>query len=33
MVSILVTQAAWTSPTPPNVSQDFRTSTYQALDD
>jgi CubicO group peptidase (beta-lactamase class C family) len=33
MVSILMTQAMWTSPSPPNVALDFRTSTYQALDD
>jgi len=33
MVSILMTQAMWTSPTPPGVSRDFRTSTYQAIDD
>jgi CubicO group peptidase (beta-lactamase class C family) len=33
MVSILMTQASWTSPTPPNVRLDFNTSTYQALDD
>lgn len=33
MVSILMTQAMWTSPTPPSVSRDFRTSTYQAIDD
>jgi len=33
MVSVLMTQAMWTSPTPPSVSRDFRTSTYQAIDD
>jgi CubicO group peptidase (beta-lactamase class C family) len=33
MVSILMTQAMWTSPAPPNVCLDFRTSAYQALDD
>jgi len=33
MVSILMTQAMWTSPSPPDVSLDFRTSAYQALDD
>jgi hypothetical protein len=34
MVGILMTRAMWTSPASPNVSLDFRTSTYQrALDD
>jgi len=33
MISVLMTQAMWTSPSPPDVSQDFRTLAYQALDD
>lgn len=33
MVSILMTQAMWTSPSPPDVCLDFRTSIYQAVDD
>ena len=33
MVTILMTQRAWTSPNPPNVCLDFRTSAYQAIDD
>jgi len=33
MVSILMTQRAWTSPSPPNVCLDFWTSAYQAIDD
>lgn len=33
MVSILMTQAMWMTPNPPNVAQDFRTSAYQALAD
>jgi CubicO group peptidase (beta-lactamase class C family) len=33
MVTILMTQRAWTSPTPPNVCLDFWTSAYQAIDD
>jgi CubicO group peptidase (beta-lactamase class C family) len=33
MVSILLTQAMWTSPAPPRVSLDFRTAAYQAIDD
>jgi CubicO group peptidase (beta-lactamase class C family) len=33
MVSILMTQAMWSSPAPPNVVLDFRTSAYQALAD
>jgi len=32
-VSILMTQAMWTSPAPPEDCLDFRTSAYQALDD
>jgi len=32
MVSILMTQAMWTSPAPPDVCQDFRTLAYRALD-
>jgi CubicO group peptidase (beta-lactamase class C family) len=33
MVAILMTQRAWTSPSPPNVCLDFWTSAYQAIDD
>jgi CubicO group peptidase (beta-lactamase class C family) len=33
MVTILMTQCAWTSPNPPNVCLDFRTLAYQAIDD
>jgi CubicO group peptidase (beta-lactamase class C family) len=33
MVTILMTQRAWTSPSPPPVCLDFLTSAYQAIDD
>lgn len=33
MVTILLTQQAWSSPNPPNVCLDFWTSAYQAIDD
>ena len=33
LVGILMTQAAWTSPSPPAVCRDFWTSAYQAIDD
>jgi CubicO group peptidase (beta-lactamase class C family) len=33
MITILMTQRAWTSPSPPNVCLDFWTSAYQAIDD
>jgi len=33
MVGILLTQRAWTSPSPPPVALDFRTLAYQAIDD
>jgi CubicO group peptidase (beta-lactamase class C family) len=33
MVTILMTQRAWTSPSPPSVCLDFWTSAYQAIDD
>ncbi|MDQ1425393.1 MAG: hypothetical protein QOD72_2891 [Acidimicrobiaceae bacterium] len=33
MITVLMTQRAWTSPAPPNVCVDFWTSAYQALDD
>jgi len=33
MVTILMTQAAWTSPSPPHVCLDFWASAYQAIDD
>jgi CubicO group peptidase (beta-lactamase class C family) len=32
MVTILMTQSAWTSPSPPPVCRDFWTSAYQAID-
>jgi len=33
MVTIIMTQRAWTSPTPPAVCLDFWTSAYAAIDD
>lgn len=33
LIAILMTQKAWTSPTPPAVVRDFRTAAYAALDD
>ncbi len=33
MVTILMTQRSWTSPSPPDVCLDFWTSAYQAIDD
>jgi len=33
IVTILLTQASWTSPVSPRVSRDFRTAAYQAIDD
>jgi CubicO group peptidase (beta-lactamase class C family) len=33
MITILMTQRAWTSPNPPNVCRDFWTAAYQAIDD
>jgi CubicO group peptidase (beta-lactamase class C family) len=33
VIGILMTQRAWTSPTPPEVCLDFWTSVYQAIDD
>ena len=33
MTTILLTQAAWTSPNPPTVCRDFWTSAYQSIDD
>ena len=33
MVTILMTQCAWTSPSPPHVCLDFWTLAYQAIDD
>jgi CubicO group peptidase (beta-lactamase class C family) len=33
MVTILMTQKAWTAPRPPDVCLDFSTSAYQAIDD
>jgi CubicO group peptidase (beta-lactamase class C family) len=33
MITILMTQRAWTSPSPPDICLDFWTSAYQAIDD
>jgi CubicO group peptidase (beta-lactamase class C family) len=33
MITILLTQASWTSPVPPRVVRDFRIAAYQAIDD
>ena len=33
LVGILMTQRAWTSPSPPDVCRDFWTLAYQAIDD
>ncbi len=33
MVTVLMTQRAWTSPSPADVCRDFWTSAYQAIDD
>jgi len=33
MVTILMTQRAWTSPSPPGVCPDFWTLAYEAIDD
>jgi CubicO group peptidase (beta-lactamase class C family) len=33
LTTILLTQRMWTAPRPPNVSRDFWTSAYQAIDD
>ncbi len=33
VVAILMTQRAWTSPSPPDVCLDFRTSAYRTIDD
>ncbi|HTK17137.1 MAG TPA: hypothetical protein VL769_12140 [Acidimicrobiia bacterium] len=33
MITILMTQKAWTSPNPPIVCRDFWTSAYAAVDD
>jgi CubicO group peptidase (beta-lactamase class C family) len=33
LITILMTQRAWTSPNPPNVCRDFWTLAYQAIDD
>lgn len=32
LVTVLMTQAAWTSPTPPAICRDFRTSVWSGLD-
>jgi CubicO group peptidase (beta-lactamase class C family) len=33
LVGILMTQRAWTSPSPPDICRDFWTLAYQAIDD
>jgi CubicO group peptidase (beta-lactamase class C family) len=33
LVTLLMTQAAWTSPSPPAVCSDFRSAAWAALDD
>ncbi len=33
LITILMTQCSWTSPSPPNVCLDFLTLAYQAIDD
>jgi hypothetical protein len=33
LIGILMTQQAWTSPSPANTRNDFWTSAYQAIDD
>jgi Beta-lactamase class C and other penicillin binding proteins len=33
MSTILLTQCAWTSPSPPDICRDFQTLAYQAIDD
>jgi CubicO group peptidase (beta-lactamase class C family) len=33
MITILMTQRAWTSPNPPDVCRDFWTAAYQSIDD
>ncbi len=33
MVTVLVTERMWTSPSPPPVCRDFWTAAYQAIDD
>ncbi|MFE9692743.1 serine hydrolase domain-containing protein [Micromonospora sp. NPDC005806] len=33
MITILMTQVAWTSPNPPNICLDFWTTAYRAIDD
>jgi hypothetical protein len=33
LVTLLFTQAAWTSPSPPPICTDFRTAAWAALDD
>jgi CubicO group peptidase (beta-lactamase class C family) len=33
MITILMSQSAWTSPTPPDICLDFWTTAYQAIDD
>lgn len=33
LIGILMTQQAWSSPSPPTVSRDFWTTAYQAIDD
>jgi len=33
LITILMTQQAWSEPQPPRVAQDFRSLAYQAIDD
>ena len=33
VITILMTQCAWTSPNPPNICLDFWTTAYRAIDD
>ena len=33
MVTVLLTNAAWTSPRPPDIARDFLTGAYAAIDD
>ncbi|HEY1635962.1 MAG TPA: hypothetical protein VGF64_14455 [Acidimicrobiales bacterium] len=33
MVAVLMTNAAWSSPNPPDIALDFLTGAYAAIDD
>ena|ERR1700733_10788510 len=33
LIAVLVSNASWTSPAPPDICLDFLTSAYQAMDD